>query len=300
MTQPKTYIDQDITSHWPLPTAGIRQITPSAFQEQLHEHPLSSELYPLAMGFYPKASHHHMRRRTHNSYLLIYCTAGKGQLTAHNEQFHITGGNVILLPPGLAHSYESDLNDPWTIYWVHFNGEKADAFSKFLNLHIGPNPVGIQSRLIGEFDELLNIRRQGLSLKSFIQAANHLKMLLSDVAVLAIKRRERLSAHMEMNELLEYMQDHIDRDLDLGELAQLANMSKYHFIRRFKESTGNTPINHFIQLKMERACHLLDTSDAAIKIIAAQLGFTDPLYFSRQFRKVTGTSPQEYRKAHAT
>ena len=300
MTHEKTYLSEDLTSHWPLPTSGVRQITSAAYRERLIAHPLSSDLFPLAMGFYPKANRHRMRRHSHDSYLLIYCTAGKGSLTTNDEQFHVNNGDVILLPPGESHSYWADSDDPWTIYWAHFSGEKAASYSRFLNLHPGPNPVGMQSRLISEFDELLNIRRQGLTLKGFVQASNHLKMILSDIAVLAKKRRERLSAHMEMSELLNYMQNHIDRDLDLSELAQLANMSKYHFIRRFKESTGHTPIHHFIQLKMERACHLLDTSDSAIKAIAAQLGFSDPLYFSRQFRKVTGTSPQEYRRAHAT
>ncbi len=300
MIHAQAFKNDDITSHWPLPTAGIRQITSAAFQERLRTHPLSSDLYPLAMGFYPKANYHRMRRKAHESYLLIYCTAGRGTLLINNESFQVISGDVIFLPPGSAHSYRADQDDPWTIYWAHFSGEKASDFSKYLDLHPGPNPLGMQARLISEFDELLNIRRQGLTLKGFIQASNHLKMLLSDVAVLAKKRRERLSAHMEMSELLQYMQNHTDRDLDLSELAQLANMSKYHFIRRFKESTGHTPIHHFIQLKMERACHLLDTSDAAIKSIAAQLGFADPLYFSRQFRKVTGTSPQEYRRTHAT
>ena len=300
MAASKNHQNTDITSHWPLPKSGIRQITSAVFQARLSVHPLSSDTYPLAMGFYPKAHRHRMLRQTHESFLLIYCTAGKAKLTVNNELFSVASGDTILLVPGMAHSYQADTEDPWTIYWVHFTGDKAEAYTRFLNLQPGPNPIGMQARLISEFDELLNIRRQCLTLKGFVQAANHLKMLLCDVGVLAKKRRERLSAHMEMSELLDYMQNNMDRDLDLKELAQLANMSKYHFIRRFKESTGHTPIQHFIQLKMERACHLLDTSDAAIKSIAAQLGFSDPLYFSRQFRKVTGTSPQEYRKTHAT
>jgi len=57
---------------------------------------------------------------------------------------------------------------------------------------------------------------------------------------------------------MQHMQNHIGRDLDLDALASAANLSKFHFIRRFKARTGQTPIQHFIHIKMQHACQLLD------------------------------------------
>ena len=54
-------------------------------------------------------------------------------------------------------------------------------------------------------------------------------------------------------------------------------------------------MDFFIRLKMQRACFLLDTTDMPIKAIAADLGFEDPLYFSRSFRRIHDLSPVQYR-----
>ena len=92
------------------------------------------------------------------------------------------------------------------------------------------------------------------------------------------------------------MQSHLSGELHLEELARTANLSKYHFSKRYKELTGYSPIQHFIHLKMERACYLLDISSQPISQIANSLGYDDAHYFSRLFKKVTGLSPREYRK----
>ena len=67
-----------ITSEWPLPTEGIRFVTPKFLLAQLSAHPISSDLYPLATGYYPNADGHSIKRLEHDSHLFVYCSAGKG------------------------------------------------------------------------------------------------------------------------------------------------------------------------------------------------------------------------------
>ena len=64
----------------------------------------------------------------------------------------------------------------------------------------------------------------------------------------------------------------------------------------FKQQTGYTPIDYFIQLRMHRACQLLDTTDLSIKTVAADLGYEDALYFTRVFKAVNGMAPTQYRR----
>ena len=91
------------------------------------------------------------------------------------------------------------------------------------------------------------------------------------------------------------MRENLDRRLSLEELAQVSNLSKYHFTRKYRDLTGYAPLQHFEHLKVEQACLMLDSSTLNISEIAFQLGYDDPLYFSRVFRKVTGLSPSQYR-----
>ena len=102
---------------------------------------------------------------------------------------------------------------------------------------------------------------------------------------------------MDLTVLAGLMQRRLNGELDLEDLAKVAHLSKFHFIRRFRQLTGNTPIQYFIHLKMQHACRLLDSSEDPIKRIAAAVGYEDPYYFSRIFKRVIGVSPQHYRES---
>ena len=94
------------------------------------------------------------------------------------------------------------------------------------------------------------------------------------------------------------MRANLDKSLSLEELAAECQLSKYHFSAKYKDATGYSPIKHFLHMKIEAACQLLDSTDLRISSVSAAVGYDDPLYFSRLFRKVTGTSPKDYRASH--
>jgi transcriptional regulator GlxA family with amidase domain len=92
------------------------------------------------------------------------------------------------------------------------------------------------------------------------------------------------------------MQARVHEQLELEALAETVSLSKFHFIKKYKELTGTTPINHFIHLKVERACHLLDVTTKSINEISFAVGYEDAYYFSRIFKKIMGVSPSQYRR----
>jgi transcriptional regulator GlxA family with amidase domain len=91
------------------------------------------------------------------------------------------------------------------------------------------------------------------------------------------------------------MLENISKKFSLEELAKNVSLSSSHFSRLFLSRTGHSPIDYFIQLKIQRACRLLDNSGWMIADVAREMGFEDQFYFSRQFRKVMSMSPREYR-----
>jgi AraC family transcriptional regulator of arabinose operon len=279
-------------SNWPLPSDGVRFVLPQFLVVALGTHPLSRELYPLSFGYYPRARGHSADRPVHDDHLLIYCSTGRGWLHVDGNRIDVSGGDLVLLKKGCAHAYAAADDDPWTLHWVHFDGERAADYCR----HADGTPLAVTSAvgtspgLIADFDALLAARHAGYRLPPFLLAANRLKQLL---VLLAQEPGARPDPLLERSESV--MRAHLDRPLGLETLATAVGLSKYHYAKRFKALTGTSPIQRFIHLKIERACRLLDLTDAPIAAIAAELGYEDGLYFSRVFRNVVGTSPRGYR-----
>ncbi len=284
-------------SKWPLPDAAVRFLTPAFMVEKLARHPLTKDCYPTAMGFYPQAAGHRMERKRHDDNLLIYCTEGRGFLRTPDCASDIEAGQLILLPQGLSHVYGARSESPWSIYWVHFQGASTRVFLQYLGYREGQPIVeaGVSPALIGAFTSLMEVRRTGFSTRAFINSANQLRHLLTQITLEISAHRGRMQGGFELATVQGFMLENLDRSVSLDMLADVANMSKFHFSNRYKELTGYSPIKHFLHMKMEHACHLLDSTDLGVGEIAAQLGYDDPLYFSRLFRKTIGQSPRSYR-----
>lgn len=93
-----------------------------------------------------------------------------------------------------------------------------------------------------------------------------------------------------------YIDEALDQDIKLADLAQLVGVSQSHFSRLFKQSTGLSPHQYLLQQRVERAKQLLKYSGQSLVDIALACGFDSHSHFSRQFRKITGTTPTNFRK----
>jgi len=287
-----------ISSGWPLQKGAIRFFVPHFVVQHLAHHPLSQELYLQGVGYYPQARNHSMQRTEHEDNLLLYCSGGQGEVHAYGQSFPVTKGDLVLLPQGLPHQYAADSNDPWSIHWVHFAGQHANAFVDHLVFPAATCviPVGTHPKLITDLDTLLSVRKTGYRLNGFLHASQVLKQILAYLALLTTSQVRQTGHFLDLDAIQAIMEENLHGTLDLDTLAASAHLSKYHFCKRYKALTGYSPIQHFIHLKIERACYLLDLSQEPVSTVAAALGYDDAHYFSRLFRKVTGVSPQGYRR----
>ncbi|MGD1096566.1 MAG: AraC family transcriptional regulator [Bryobacteraceae bacterium] len=100
----------------------------------------------------------------------------------------------------------------------------------------------------------------------------------------------------QLRRVIEFINENLDKDLPLSDLAVVANMSKYHFAKSFRRAIGIAPHQYLVRVRIEKARKLLLTEDtASLAEIARRVGYADPTFFSAQFLKTVGMSPSRYR-----
>ena len=108
-------------------------------------------------------------------------------------------------------------------------------------------------------------------------------------------REEGLSPS-QFRRVLAFINEHISRTVTLSELAREAGLSAAYFCQRFKSSTGTSPHQYLMQLRISKAKKLLEESESPVIDIAMECGFQTQQHFARIFRRLTMRTPTEYRR----
>ncbi|OWY63588.1 AraC family transcriptional regulator [cyanobacterium TDX16] len=106
---------------------------------------------------------------------------------------------------------------------------------------------------------------------------------------------DRSLSHTRLQQAIEYIHTHLDRDLSLVEIAQVINISPTYFASLFKRATGISPHQYVVQQRVERAKLLLSKTDLAIADVALQVGFSNQSHLTRHFKRLTGVTPKQIR-----
>lgn len=284
---------------------GQRMIVlPKNIVTSIRKNKLIEHLYFTDIGFFPHAVNHHMKRRNGSKeYILIYCSRGEGIIFLDNKTIILTPNTYFIIPPNIAHEYYAHEHNPWSIYWIHFKGDQAVQFyNKFSRLFLNKIPsVSLKENRIRLFDHFIDILESGYS-ESNIEYVNLALWQLLNLFIYEQYfriERHQISENNTVEEAIQYMKNHLDTPLKIEDIAGKFNYSSSHFFTLFKKKTGYSPIHYFNYLKIQKACQYLSFTNMSIKEISFFLGFNDPLYFSRLFKKIMNTSPLGYRKEYS-
>lgn len=260
---------------------------------------LTSGLLPTDVGYFPHATGH-LRDRPNgaNQAIFIYCTKGAGWCELDGRVFVVRSGELLVVPPQTPHVYGADLRQPWTISWFHAVGTLLNPFLKELDVDANRPVVhiGEDTQLLALFEEILDVVEHEYTTMRLLYASQTLAHLLATmIRAHHASRVKQPTTQQKIARTIDYMKRHLNQNVPLDVLARVANLSRSQYTALFKTQTGYAPIDYFIRLRMHRACQLFDTTDLSVKIVAGELGFDDPLYFTKVFRRVNEESPSEYR-----
>lgn len=287
-------------------------VLPTSIVEMEENDPLVSSLFITDIGYYPMAEHHHrIRTEGINQYVLIYCRDGNGWYSLRGKTYQVASNQYFILPAGIPHEYGATEGERWTIYWVHFRGEHADIYAEGADKPQDVR-VALNSNINNRnniFEEILSTLHDGEGIEDLRYASSLLHYYLASLRYL---RQYRNTARYNTNNsnlsfsnnknkevvdaAIHFMKENIERRITLQDILDYVGYSSTHFSTLFKRQVGDSPLAYFNRLKIEQACHMLQTTNLHINQICYKVGIEDSLYFSRLFSKMMGMSPSDYRE----
>ena len=238
-----------------------------------------------------------------NHYLFHHVISGRGYLDATQpdgvtRRYHLEPGQGFLICPGLVNTYCADKADPWKYVWLEFDGLRVKEYLNSAGL-LATQPI-YQPRepALAEpvRDTMLYIA--GHSEASTLHLIGHLCLFLDALIQSSATRRERRGSQLQdfyIQEAVNYMEQHYQRELTVEELADVCKLNRSYFSKLFKENMGCPPQEFLIRLRMRKAAELMKTTRASIGDISLLCGYPNQLHFSRAFKKRYGLSPRDWR-----
>lgn len=252
---------------------------------------------------------------THDFSELVVILGGTGTHITKYSRFGIYAGDVFVINGETAHGYENpeelhlvnilykpeiltkNAADLTTLpgYHILFNLEPRYRDDHKFNsrLHLTPRQLASVEPLIREIESELESDKPG---RLFMASARFFS-LLGYLCRLYSNKGVNNSRHLlRIGKAIGLLENSLQRHVPLKELTDITAMSVSSLNRTFKEATGFPPIEYHLRIRIKKAGDMLCSTRLSVTEIAGLTGFEDSNYFSRQFRKIMGTTPKEFRK----
>ncbi len=252
--------------------------------------------YPLA-GFPMETQFNDDGGRAVDAFQLVMIADGNGYFLDRGIQYEVSRGALLLVRPGIWHSYKPNPTTGWTEYFFGFDGEMmrrviADAFpSDSTNVY----QVNDTKQVVEIFQKALEwARADNGDTMLFLKAL--LSLLLSEiVSGRSMNPKDGRNTTRLVAKARAYMEANIQKKIDMNEIADSLGVSYTSFAVAFKTQTGESPVRFLRKLRLQKARYELQNTNMSVKQIALDCGFSSSEYFCNFFREELGVTPSVFR-----
>jgi AraC-like DNA-binding protein len=241
------------------------------------------------------------KREDVGTYIFQYTLSGRGVFEINNEEYAVSPGKAFLVGvPGNHRYYLPEKSDKWKFIFITLRSQEAQKYWDFINQTYGyVFDIASDSSLI---QKLLSTYKETTENKindPYITSLKAYEFVMECYRHFKSWTKLKNAIPDNISRALVYMQTQYPYPLTLEDIANEANLSKYYFIKKFKEYMSIPPLKYLTNYRIEKAFHFLQHTDKTIKDISEQVGFADPNYFNKVFRKIVGTSPGQFRQSNS-
>ena len=243
----------------------------------------------------------------HNEFEIIHILSGKFKLFVQNVEYSLNQGDIAFVNCGFLHRGEPDnciyevlVFDIKMLFRSHKDKISEILFplvsgEKIVSTLLNQDESKLYADLISFFN-LFHFKPKYYELSAFSLIYNIFFSLFSSNKIETGTEKRRRKKINEIENILKWIDEHYTEKIDLNDLSAVCGLNKKYLCHSFKEITGTTPINYINKIRIENACRELRSTHKTMTEIAVEIGFNDPSYFARIFKKEKGISPKFYLK----
>lgn len=259
----------------------------------------SMPFYITEIGRFCTGEGYVTERSGHDSYMLIYSAKGNGYLKTGGFDGAVDEGCAVVFDCRVPHYYSSGGKE-WDFYWMHIKGIGVEGIVNAVNYN-GMRPINIKNcaEFASKITNIINTaENNGVCALAGISAEVHvlLNIMLRD----SFNAESYSGGHSaEIQRAVSYIEENYAEPITIDDIINRVHISKYYFIRLFKQYMGMTPYSYLINYRINQSKILLRTESISVGEISRETGFSDVSNFINQFKKQTGQKPMEYRRSFA-
>lgn len=231
-------------------------------------------------------------------YQILYVANGKTHFWFDSKEEIVSAGHMVLYKPEEIQKYVYYLEDNPEVFWIHFTGSDVKNILAYHGISLDEHVF--YCGVLPDYKALFRKIIQELQLCRY-GYEDYIASLFNDILLLVDRQQhEQKKATGNVQEQIEraaaYFNENYNTKISIDDYAESLHISTNWFIHNFKQYTGMSPAQYILSLRMVNAQSLLERTTYNIKEIFEIVGYENPLYFSRVFKKEIGKSPAQYRK----
>lgn len=251
----------------------------------------------------------------HEEYEFLVITRGTGTACLNTRTMHIEPGDILFINAGIVHSFRGDEKNPLAFYALDFGRELISSYGnddiqqKYISRQANGELIfrdhfkkddAMWPHIEEPLEEIRTLcskemAKNELLIKSNLLRIWHYLCLDAEATSFTLKKKDDERVRM-IKQILQYIQENYEKNVTLGELAEVFHMSEGQFCRFFKSQVGMTAIEYLNYYRIGVACDMLKDGILQISEVATECGYNNISYFNRTFRRYMHCTPGEYQK----
>lgn len=245
----------------------------------------------------------------HNLLEIGYCHYGDGDLVIEDDLYRFGAGMISCIPANFLHVTKSDTDVKAFWEYIYINPE--DILRQWgkstQEIRDIMEAVGKKSFFIKAEENPMIVTMIRAIFEEMQQKGAHYRECVRGIAYALLFEIARFNdreawqtigkgVSLQLESAIEYVEKNYPNDFKIADLANECHMSETHFRRIFQEKMNMTPVEYVNFVRVRKACELIDKTDISMEDVAEKVGFITPSTFNRNFRRIIGTSPYQWKK----